>query len=610
VCVTIGLLMETLRRALLGAAMVLLGWGVFVTLTGGIDTQLAGVAIRSRDPFRALTISLALFVILATRFRTATLHDSDRAAAVLRRAAPWLAAGAACLLVLHAVLFGTFAAGGSDSYGYLSEAYAWARGELPLPLPLPLTLPFPSADLIQIPLAYRLGQQPHTMVPVVAPGLPLMMAAALAVGSCGPFLVVPACAALLVWTTFLFGRRAGGPTAGVTAAIAIAASPIVLFQSLVPMSDIPAAAFWTAAAAASLRGSRRGACLAGACSAAGLLIRPNLLPLAAGLFITVALAARGRERAIRLALFCIAIIPAPLVLGTLNTMWYGAPWNSGYGNAGQLYSMAHVRANLGHYSSWLWESQSPWVLLALVPLLPVFGRRVDRGAIRLAILMIATTLGCYIAYAPFDAWWYLRFMLPGMGAVAVLIGAGAVAIARSVPRPWGRLAAAVMLWIFVVKGMSFATRAGVFGQLKANERRYVDIGEFVGRTLPENAIVLSGQHSGSVRFYGGRLTARYEWVDKEWASRTPAEFERVGLHPYMVIDDWEAPLVRAQFGLPADTPLPWPAIAHRREQVVTVFDLATHPEPAHLVSIVPGSGHLCAPGRPLAGTRRRQRDRP
>src|SRR5260221_9011890 len=105
---------DTVRKTLLGAALVLFVWGAVVALTGGIDTRLAGVAIRSRDPFRALMTCLALLVTRAFAFREASIQDTYRAAAFMRRAAPWLAAGAAFLLVLHAVSFGTFAAGGSD----------------------------------------------------------------------------------------------------------------------------------------------------------------------------------------------------------------------------------------------------------------------------------------------------------------------------------------------------------------------------------------------------------------------------------------------------------------------------------------------------------------
>ena len=66
----------------------------------------------------------------------------------------------------------------------------------------------------------------------------LMMAASLAAGPCGPYLVVPLCAALMVWLTFVLGRRAEGPWTGLVAALLAATSPIVLMQSAVPMRDL------------------------------------------------------------------------------------------------------------------------------------------------------------------------------------------------------------------------------------------------------------------------------------------------------------------------------------------------------------------------------------
>src|SRR5258708_17110659 len=141
------------------------------------------------------------------------------------------------------------------------------------------------------------------MVPTYAPGLPLMMAAALASGACVPVGVAPLCSALVVWLTFLLGRRTGGPWAGLLAAMFVVTSPIVLFQSMWPMSDIPAAALWTGAALAALGGSRRSSLTAGLGTAAGPLARPNLPVLPFLLLAHPAISAPGQERWIRVALF-------------------------------------------------------------------------------------------------------------------------------------------------------------------------------------------------------------------------------------------------------------------------------------------------------------------
>jgi hypothetical protein len=233
-------------------------------------------------------------------------------------------------------------------------------------------------------------------------------------------------------------------------------------------------------------------------------------------------------------------------------------------------------------------------------------RHADGRSIGLAVALTLGTFACYLGYSTFDAWWYLRFMLPAMGALAVLIAAGVVAIARSVPAPWGRIAAAVCLSLLLTSALSFARLTGIFGPMQAFERRYIDIGEFVGRMLPANALVFAMQHSGSIRFYGGRMTIRYDFLDTEWAQRAPAELERLGYHPYMVIDDWEIGLVRKEFGFPAGQRLPWQVLADMRKLGgVTVFDLATHPGDVTPTALEPGGSRWCAPRAVLALTDRK-----
>ena len=48
----------------------------------------------------------------------------------VRRVLPGLALCCALVLGAHAIHYGTFTAGGSDSWGYVSQAYGWARGTL------------------------------------------------------------------------------------------------------------------------------------------------------------------------------------------------------------------------------------------------------------------------------------------------------------------------------------------------------------------------------------------------------------------------------------------------------------------------------------------------
>ncbi len=495
-------------------------------------------------------------------------------------------------------MFGSFGVGGADAYGYVNQAYDWASGALPRALPLPLTLPFETADQMQTPLGYRVGTDPHTMVPTYAPGLPLLMMVSLLAGSCGPYFVVPMFSLIFAVLTYRLGTMAGGRAVGVIAVVMLVTCPVVLYQALWPMSDIPAGALWTGAVVYALGGSRRSALAAGAWAAVGLLVRPNLLFVPLAPLLLVVTQARGRERWTRGALFCAPLAPVAVFVAVLNTLWYGSPSTSGYGAARDLYLLANVWPNVKLYASWLWESQSPWLLMALLPLVPPLRRGLDRRVVGACVLICAATFASYVSYSQFEVWWYLRFLMPAVGAFAVLLAGGVVSIARAVPQPYGRIASVAALYLMVATTVSFAAGKGVFGALRAGERRYIDIGEFAGDQLPANAILFSTQHSGSLRFYSGRLTLRFDWVQKEWAAGVVPAIERAGYHPYLIVDDWEIPQVRFQFGLPETSALPWPIVARMRELGgLSVFDMASTPGSISPVALEPASQHWCAPRR-------------
>ena len=71
------------------------------------------------------------------------------------------------------------------------------------------------------------------------------------------FAVVPLMGLLAVWCTWLLGRRLAGPVAGASSALLLACSPTFLYQLVQPMSDVPAAALWTAALATALAADPR-----------------------------------------------------------------------------------------------------------------------------------------------------------------------------------------------------------------------------------------------------------------------------------------------------------------------------------------------------------------
>jgi hypothetical protein len=87
----------------------------------------------------------------------------------------------------------------------------------------------------------------------------------------------------------------------------------------------------------------------------------------------------------------------------------------------------------------------------------------------------------------------------------------------------------------------------------------------------------------------------------DWTSRAAAELERLGLHPYMVIEDWELPQMRDWFGIAQDAPVPWPLVARLREPVgVNLLDLRSRPA-EHTVpaALSPGGTSRCSAPQPL-----------
>jgi hypothetical protein len=575
-------MMPVLRKAFLAAAIIVSGWAVVTVLSGGIDVRLFGIAIRSRGVLRPAVTAIVFWWAAAWLYRgeiRSAMRDPGASGAAI---APWIAGVLALITVTNAIRYGSFVAAGSDSYGYVSQAYGWAGGELPHPYAIPLILPFESGDRIQAPLGHRVGVVPHTMVPTYSPGLPFLMTLGIFLaGPLGPYLIVPFSAGLFVWATYALGRQIAGPVAGAAAALIAATSPVVLFMSLWVMSDVPAGAAWTGAAASVLSESRRGTILSGTFAALGILIRPNLVWLALVPFVRIAAASSGRERLVRAVSYALPVGIAAVTIAILNAYWYGSPLLSGYGDPKTLYSLHNIWPNVRHYSAWLWQTQSPWIFVAAGAACVPRRRQHGRQTVSLAGAMFVLTVLGYIAYAPFDQWWYLRFLLPGLGPFFALAAAGVVSIGERLARPWGLTLAAALLVALVWQSAASASAFGMFGPFRESEHKYIEVGTFIARAMPPNAVFFALQHSGSIRFYGGRHTLRYDQLDRQAAHGAPQELERRGLHPYLAVEDGEIPNVRQAFDLAPDRPLPWPYVA-RMDQFggISIFDLSSHPTDA------------------------------
>jgi hypothetical protein len=463
-----------------------------------------------------------------------------------------VASAAAVLVFWLGLAYGSRAATGADTFGYVSQAYLWLKGDLQLEQPLSRELPWPHQEQSLTPLGYRPGEVRHTIVPIYAPGVPLLMAGfELLFDACGPYYVTPVFAALLVAGTFVLGwRLTREPAVAAVAAVLMASSPAFLFNLMFPMSDIVTAALWTWTLALLTWPPVAVAAVAGGAAGVAVIVRPNLVPLAiAGAAAAVLWPAGGmplRRRVGRGVAFAAAIVPAALFVAAVNRSLYGSALQSGYGSTSSLYAFSHFGTNITQFTRWLLESESVFVAAAVMPIL---WKRVrpdwltPRGGAPLA-LFAAIAIGAYLFYLPFDAWWYLRFLLPVFPLLFLFQAVGITWIARVMPMP--RLAALILVMglLCVYRGAYVAR--GEFLKLGYGEQRYVAVGQFVDRALPRNAVILAMQHSGSIRYYSGRLTIRYDMFSP---GRFPSVIEWLqarGYRPYILLEDWEEKQYRAR----------------------------------------------------------------
>lgn len=462
--------------------------------------------------------------------------------------------GAAALALAAAVLglrFGTFAASGADSYGYVSQADLWLDGRLIIDEPLADRAEWRNANWTLTPFGYRPGDARGTMVPTYAPGLPLAMAAFKAGGGAGAvFWVVPLLGALAVWLTYVLGAHLGGRPAGLLAAAALLASPPFLFQLMWPMSDVPAMTWWLGALVLAVRGTTASLALAGAAAAIATLTRPNLVVLVLPLLVfAVARPGTSRERIGRGAAFTLAAAAGPIAIAAINQHLYGSPFASGYGTFSTIYALRYLPANLANYTAWLLQTQTPFVALALAApwLLPRHAHP-DAGAIaRLGLGVAGAVALSYLFYTPFDHWTFLRFLLPAYPPMLALAAAAFVRIAPRAPRVRAASFAALAL---VLAAWGLWTGRAAF-QVRTEEARYIAAGRFA-RELPADAVILCNQHSGSLRYYAGRITMRFEWLDPDMYAEALDHVRRLGRPLFVVLDDWERDVFRQRYAGVAD----------------------------------------------------------
>jgi Dolichyl-phosphate-mannose-protein mannosyltransferase len=537
---------DLLDSLLIGVMIVTLLLAVASVLGAGVSTSVAGIRISSNALFRPVLLAAAAALMAMWRSRRRASQFTELWMATMRHAT----VVAVCLgIVMFAIAMrmSWFEASAADQWGYVSQAALWTRGDLVVHEPLAVEAPWPDATWTFSPLGYRPGQFPATIVPTYPPGLPLIMAGFIkAFGPFGAFVVVPLLGSLAIVATFLLGRRIGGAACGVLAAMLLMTSPVFLFQLRQPMSDVPVTAWWLVATLLAATSTVPAVLGAGLAASAAIVTRPNLVPLAAvlGVFILVHSSPRFRTRLRNATIFAAGLLPGCVVLALINRQLYGSALESGYGSTEELFSLEYLSTNLSSYPRWLVETETPIILFALAA--PWFLRTPLSW---LFVAITATLAASYAFYLPFDNWTYLRFLLPAISLLLILSSGVIRLVTQKLSAPLARWAVAavcllVMAWRWDSAGMQTP---------QPNDRRYAVVGEFVRDQLPSNVILLTMQHSGSARYYSGRLTLRWDLLDREWLERALTFLRAKGYHPLLLLEEWERPQFTDRFA--AHTPL-------------------------------------------------------
>jgi hypothetical protein len=516
---------------------------VVLAVSGGFRTTVGGLRISMRSPLPIAILSVILFAIWYATARREKLIavDLERAWAGLHRHSTFVTA-IALVVVFMAGVFATRSAAGADASGYISESGMLASGRL-----------FQADELADLrrghdpyltsPLGWRPAGEDR-QAPTYSPGLPLLMAFPHAIaGVGGASAVVILAAGIAIVATGLLAFQLAGSAAAVIAASFIAFTPVFLYQSIQPMSDVPVTAAWMLCF---LMLSRGGSweLLAGIACATAVLIRPNLAPLA----IVPLFVARRRFA------FALPVAIAGAFLAYMQLIWYGSPFLSGYGSAEELFALSNIAPNASRYVRWLMGT-APALVLAVFGVLRLRANRLAQGLFVFAVLVIAS----YLVYAVFDDWSYLRFLLPAMAIFAVF---ASIELSAWIDR-WP-VAVRPLLLFAIVMGVTahalWVARSMDTFKLADQLRRVSVVADFINEDVPPAAVIVAGEQSGSMRYYTERPILRWEAAAPDALAAAMTVLEQSRRPIYIVLDAWEDGLFRAKFAaLPAGA-LDWPPI--------------------------------------------------
>ncbi|MDO8678821.1 MAG: glycosyltransferase family 39 protein [Acidobacteriota bacterium] len=521
----------------------LLALAALVALTGGFEIELGSFTLRSHSAGRLL---IAAGVVIGIR---AWVVSSSR------RADPRSLIPDPVFVALLTLIFLSIGywfkyllttIGGADSYGYVSAARMLASGRLIEAAPIADWLSSANRLALTSPLGWATAAGGGGISPTYPLGLPALMAIFTTLGgSSAVYYVSPAMSLLTLWLVFRLARRWGDEQMALLAAALVAWNPVFLTYAKQPMSDAAATAwlmlaFYLAVDDRNTASALRRSALAGAAAGAAFLTRPALI-VAVALIPLVAM--RDASPFKRMLIAGIGIAVAAMVRLAIQAHVFGNAFTTGYGSTEVLFSWAALPENADIYARQSWRALGGLWLVAAGA-----GAWVMRGPRTTAILAVAAAVALpYLFYIRFDHWETLRFLLPGLVPLTILVAAGVAMVARTIRVPVVTgIVIVLFAGAFAVRSERLMRESSVW-DIQNLEARYPLVGQWFQVNTPPTSVALASQHSGSLRWYGDRQTVRWDLLAPEELIPTVRELEAHGAIVYAALEGTEQPAFDAKF---------------------------------------------------------------
>ncbi len=308
-----------------------------------------------------------------------------------------------------------------------------------------------------------------------------------------------------------------------------------------PMSDVLATAWALAAVLTAFRtraGSSLWAIAAGVAFGIGVLVRPTnallLLPL------LVALPPRAKSW----LLFAAGGIPFGVFHFLYGAAAFGSPWTTGYQSVlSEGMALANFPARARHYGYWTARLLSPWIPLGWLAV--AADRRAALSDRAVLLTWFAAFFLFYSFFAPYEAWWYTRFLLPALPALIL----GALVTIRDFvlgpvrrPTPWRIALVGVLVICALAFELRFVAKERVH-RIYRGESIYPQACALAQRRVPAKGIVVSMQMSGALHYYTDATYAMWNVLLPERFEQLRVSTESRGFRWYALLAPFETEYV-------------------------------------------------------------------